>query len=159
MLFILEQTMLMAKEYDNNKKKRSFSNMKAQDNLILAMNRNVQAEWNPRLQVLKENKDLFSNDKELQKTYIEFSKLDNNMQKLTIWGINKTNAASHYISNAKLALKIAAGAGIATIVVSGIAISMVNKAGNGMFPSTGYRETYRDLETGEVFDHNPINDL
>jgi hypothetical protein len=91
------------------------------------MNHNVLAEWNPRLQFLKEKKDSFYDNNELHKMFIEFCKLDRDMQKLTIYGVNMTNSKNDLKRAVKVVGGIATVAGIVAIPIVGGAIKNYSK--------------------------------
>jgi len=164
MRFIAEETFDMYEEYEINKAKAKsisygLSHFGRQNELLLAMNRNVKEEWVPRFKFLKEIQNSFYKDNDLYNAFIEFRIIDNDIRKLTLLNMNIGNYGGYITKAAKIALKGSAIMSIATVVVGGAMLHMVNKAGRDMFTSLGNSDKWIDRETGKEYDHNPVNDL
>ena len=145
MRFIAEVTFDMYDEYNINKanSKKSiiygFSNFRRQDELALAMNRNVKEEWEPRFKLLKEIQNSFNKDNDLYAAFMECGKIDNYMRKLTLLNINIANFSEYLGNTAKIALKGTAIMTISTVAVGGAMLHMANNAGKDMFTGGGHR--------------------
>lgn len=153
---IAEDSFEMWDEYNGNLEASKKSILNAvpgrQDELVLAMNKNVKSEWDPRFKYLSERQNYFSKDRDLYEAFNECKKIDNGIQQLTLWNINVNNAKGYYIKNAKIALKCAAFTTVATIAVLGAIQHSVNKAGEDIGKSPKSNARYQDIETGNLYD-------
>jgi len=160
MRFIAEVNFEQYDEYISNKVKAkesiigAFSVFRKQDKLLLAMNRNVKAEWTPRFKFLKEIQNSFDRDIDLNNAFIECKKIDSGMRKTTLWNINLMNFYEDTIKKAKFALKVSAFGAIAGIAIVGVMQGMVNNAGRDIGYSPKSNKRYQDPETGNLFDED-----
>ena len=94
---------------------------------------------------------------EYYKLYQEASRCETEMYNCTPMQRIKKFQNQRLMKDVKIATTIAA---VTTIAVTAGFVSMLNNAGKDMF--TGglkYSGRWKDLETGKIYDHNPINDL
>ena len=133
MRYIAEVNFELYDEYNRNKANArksilfGLSVFIKQDKLLLAMNRNVKAEWVPRFKFLKEIQNSFYKDSDLYNAYIKYKDVDKAIKKLTLWYINLTNLYESIMRTGRFALKSAAIGAIAAIVVGGVILPYIVK--------------------------------
>ena len=160
MRFIAEATFELYDEYNYNKANANksiiyaLSHFGRQNKLVLAMNYNVKAEWEPRFKFLKEIQTSFYNETSLYNAFIECKKINRGIQKTTLWNMNLSAFYEHYTKMAKIALKGVAFGAIASVAVVGVMGDMVNKAGKDIGYSPKSNARYRNPNTGNLFDED-----
>jgi len=160
MRYIAEMSFYMYDEYNKNKSNANNSilfglaNFRKQNKLVLAMNRNVKAEWVPRFKFLNEIQYSFNKDSVLNNAFKSCREIDNGIRKLSLWNINLSNFYESTRKQAKFALKTAAIGAIVSIAVVGVTWGMINKGGKDIGYSPKSNARYRDPETGNLFDES-----
>jgi len=159
MRYIAEVSFEMYDEYKYNKVNAKNSiwygltHFGKQNKLILAMNRNVKAEWLPRFKFLNEIQHSFNKDSVLNNAFKSCREIDNGIRKLSLWNINLSNFFESIIKDAKFALKAAAIGAIVSVAVVGVTWGMINKAGKDMFTGPKSNARFRDTD-GNLFDEH-----
>ena len=127
----------------------ALSSLSRRWSLPFKLNENLLAEWNPRYKFLSEISNSFDRQSNEYVTFIEFSKINYQMQKTSLWR-NYFDAIGEVGSlTVKRALKAGAIAGITTIAVAGVVGSMLHNAGKdiGNYPKS-------NLPSGPLYDGN-----
>ena len=159
MRFIAEESFKMYDEYNMNKAnghkslRYGLAHAGRQNELLLAMEHNVKAEWIPRYKFLNEIKNRFCKDSNLYNAFKACRRINNGLRKLSLFNINVTNFFEFIIDGSKIALKSTAIMTIGMVVVVGAMQHMVDKGGRDIGYSPKSESRYRDVE-GNLYDEN-----